>query len=234
MKKSLLFFSFILISINAFNQELGLFSQIDEIPNYLTDLKVNKIQYEEIRRNYVTINYSELNNSSFSLNLFEDNEYECIIEYSKTSKFGLVSYIGNISNQSYSSVNLVRNGLKITGYIEISGIIYSINPIDNNIHIIREIDPSLFNKQCFTQEKEYQKSNNKTINLKSKKNNSDLIFYPDDGNSIDVLVAYTSAAESAVADINAEIQAAINDANIGYTNSNINLSLNLVESLEVS
>jgi hypothetical protein len=52
--------------------------------------------------------------------------------------------------------------------------------------------------------------------------------------SIDVLVAYTTGAKNAVADISATIQLALAEANQSYVNSGINIKLSLVDSFEVT
>jgi hypothetical protein len=123
---------------------------------------------------------------------------------------------------------VVRNG-DVTGSITSPAGLYRITPVGNGVHALVKVDtkklppeepPSIHQKEQRPQSAVPRPAD---VNL------------ADTGTTqIDVLVAYTPAAKAAVDDIDATIALAVAEANQSYVNSNINIRLNLVDTLQVA
>jgi hypothetical protein len=124
---------------------------------------------------------------------------------------------------------LVVHDGNITGSIQDQGALYRIEPVGNGVHALIKVDQGRFPPEH-------------PPSFEQKERRGDVQAPPtiQDANrsdgpvGIDVLVAYTTTAGNAVADINATIQLAVAEANQSYVNSGINIKLNLVDSFEVA
>ena len=130
---------------------------------------------------------------------------------------------------------LIKKASGITGSVRINGKLFKIRPQSNGIHEIIEIDESKMPQDHPPGEMQILESeadqsaviNNLDIN------NHALSTSAADTN-IKVLVAYTSAANSAVTDLQAMIELAVAETNTGYVNSGITASMELVHTYQVN
>jgi hypothetical protein len=139
------------------------------------------------------------------------------------------TWIGNLPNGADQAILVVNDG-NITGSIQDGGNLYRIEPVGNGVHAIIKVDPSHFPPDHPPTFKEIQK---RAIPAQDASQGHDAAN-ADGPVGIDVLVAYTPAAKSAVADIDATIQLAVAEANQSYKNSGVNIKLSLVDSFELS
>ncbi|MEE4244714.1 MAG: pre-peptidase C-terminal domain-containing protein [Kangiellaceae bacterium] len=145
--------------------------------------------------------------------------------------FGLAKS-GSHKNPSDNTVILVKTEKGITGTIRINGQLYKVRPVQGNVHSVILINEkampsdhppgamddieSKFDQQLNDFLSQQVQSVSKTVE------------------EIDILVAYTAAANNAVADINGLIQLAVAETNTGYQNSNVDINMNLVHTYQVS
>ena len=123
---------------------------------------------------------------------------------------------------------MVRNG-NIMGSIQDQGTLYRIEPVGNGVHALIKVDQGRFPPEHPPSFQQQERRGD--IRAPGGMNDAARDALPV---GIDVLVAYTTAARSAVADINATIQLAVAEANQSYINSGINIKLTLVDSFEVA
>lgn len=129
------------------------------------------------------------------------------------------------------AVTLVVRGGDVTGTIRApDGNIYRVEPIGGGIHAIVKVTPSRFppdHPPDFKAVEAASLSDNLTVPGGER-------ILAEGPVGIDVMVAYTAAARSSVANITALIDVAVAEANQSYQNSGINIRLNLVDRLEVN
>jgi hypothetical protein len=135
---------------------------------------------------------------------------------------------GTLSDVPGQATLVVHDG-NITGSIQDQGTLYRIEPIGNGVHALIKVDQGRFPPEhppSFQQKERRGDIQAPTTTRDPSRNDGPV--------GIDVLVAYTAAARTAVGDINATIQLAVAEANQSYVNSGINIKLALVDSFEVS
>ena len=163
------------------------------------------------------------------LKLFPDVTYtvnNSSINYRADNNY---SWIGKIEGLKFGNVIFVVKNDQITGSVNVHGDVYRIRPLNNGLHAIQQIDPS-----GFPQEESF--STQKPILIEPEPATSQQRRKPratNDSPIIDVMVVYTEAVANAVVDIEAEINLAIDDANIIYANSGIRQRLRLVHTQQV-
>ncbi len=140
---------------------------------------------------------------------------------------GKIIWNGNAKNNT--NATFVFHGNKITGSI-ISGLEkYKIEPIGGGIHVIYKFNesmlPSEYEEHKVDSTKLYPKVSKSNHNILNKTNTDPII--------VNVLVAYTPAAEEQSGDIEGLIETAISESNTAYGLSGIDVSLNLVFSTEL-
>lgn len=131
------------------------------------------------------------------------------------------------------NATLVVHDGSVTGTIRDGLDLYRIEPVGQGLHAIVKIDSSRFPPE---HPPGFQQIERRSLPASAPASASDA---PDTGSQaapqdIDVLVAYTPAARSAVSDIQATIQLAVAETNQSYLNSGVNIRIRLVDSFEVS
>jgi hypothetical protein len=124
---------------------------------------------------------------------------------------------------------LVVHGGNITGSIQDQGTLYRIEPIGGGVHALIKVDQSRFPPEHPPSFEELERHSD--IQPPPTMRDTSRMDAPV---GIDVLIAYTTSAKNAVADILALIQLAVAEANQSYVNSGINIKLTLVDTFELA
>ena len=149
------------------------------------------------------------------------------------------SWIGRCLNTS-GEIHLVQNGDMLTGHLEIEGQIITIRPLTGGMHAVIEYDGS---QQPPCEARKVDPEHENQPGSVPKNLPEDVMFVPasseatepNTGNCrIRLIVAYTTAVGSALADPNATIINAIDLANTGYANSGVNHRVELARSYETT
>ncbi len=95
-----------------------------------------------IRQRPVEISIEDFSeeNSILHLNLFLDVEFVAVLDHIEEDALGNHAWIGTIEGIDNSSVSLVMNNGKLSGSINLQDVCYHIRHINNQLHVIREID----------------------------------------------------------------------------------------------
>ena len=140
------------------------------------------------------------------------------------------TWFGTLSGVPGKATLVVHNG-NITGTIRDDGNLYRVEPVGNGVHAVIKVDESRFPPDHPPSFKVKEKQGG----IEPRSPTEALDTQRSDGPvGIDVLVAYTTAARTAVSDIAATIQLAVAEANQSYQNSGVNIKLTLVDSFEVA
>ena len=131
-----------------------------------------------------------------------------------------------VVEDALNSVMLVRNGDKITGNVRVSGQLYKIRPLHDARHAVVEVDENAMplDHPPADYRKLFQDAAPLPGDVKAIAANT----------VIRVLVNYTPAAASASGDINGLINLAVAESNQGYTNSAVQITLQLAAKSQVS
>ncbi|WP_313919008.1 M12 family metallo-peptidase [Tahibacter sp.] len=131
-----------------------------------------------------------------------------------------------IAEDALNSVMLVRNGDKITGNVRVLGQLYKIRPLHDARHVVVEVDDSAMplDHPPADYRKLFQDAAPLPADAKAITANT----------VIRVLVNYTAAAASASGDINGLINLAVAESNQGYTNSGVQITLQLAAKSQVT
>jgi peptidyl-Asp metalloendopeptidase len=139
------------------------------------------------------------------------------------------TWFGALSGVPGKAMFVVHDG-NVTGTMRDDGNLYRVEPVGNGVHALIKVDESRFPPDEPPTFKEREKRGDAgptpATALDTQKGDSPI--------GIDVLVAYTTAARTAVSDIAATVQLAVAEANQSYQNSSVNIRLTLVDSFEVS
>lgn len=131
-----------------------------------------------------------------------------------------------ITDDPLNSLILVRNGDKITGNLRVSGQLYKIRPLHDARHVIVEVDENLV--PLDHPPAEYRRIFEHPVAMPETPSATRAI------STIRVLVNYTPAAASNSGDINGLITLAVAESNTGYTNSGVEISLQLAAKSQVT
>jgi hypothetical protein len=137
---------------------------------------------------------------------------------------------------------MVVNGDKITGNLRWKGELFQVRPLLNGLHAVILVDQAAFPPEHATPlptapAVEKQNPGNGFLNGGPEGKGSaarNLSHTNAVSHTIKVVVAYTSAADSEVSDIDSHIQLAIDETNTSYSNSSINPRLSLAHKYETS
>ncbi len=139
------------------------------------------------------------------------------------------TWFGTLTGVPGRATLVVHDG-NITGTIRDGADMYRVEPVGDGVHAVIKVDESRFPPE-----------HPPSFNIKEKELHNDAGSAPMATRDIkgipvgiDVLVAYTPAARTAVSDIAATIQLAVAEANQSYQNSGVNIKLNLVDKFEVA
>ncbi len=131
-----------------------------------------------------------------------------------------------IAEDALNSVILVRNGDKITGNVRVSGQLFKIRPLHDARHVVVEVDenampldhPPADYRRLFDQAAPLP-SGSKAVAANT---------------VIRVLVNYTQKVASVSGDINSLINLAVAESNQGYTNSGVQITMQLAAKSQVT
>jgi peptidyl-Asp metalloendopeptidase len=139
------------------------------------------------------------------------------------------TWSGSSSGSPGNATFVVHDG-RVTGSIRADGALYRIEPIGGSVHALIKVD-----------ERRFPPDHPPSFDEKAKRGEArpETAFPSAAGRQdgtvgIDVLVAYTPSARTAVADIVGTVQLAVAEANQSYLNSGVNIKLRLVDSFELS
>ena len=173
------------------NKQLELLKIIRERPT-TENVKIVKINDQ----------YKNLDNSHLSLNFSQELKYNAVMEYSKIESDTSFVWVSNLG-ANYERIILVKTKKGITGTITLMDEMLKIEPLGSGFHALIFIDESKFpieveidygtgkEEDTTINDSGLGKLLHKIINQKA----------PNDP-TVDVLVAYTTAAKNAVGSIN--------------------------------
>ncbi len=178
-----------------------------------------------LRNQNITLNVALLKLDSIIPTLIFGKEYSFLLK-EKMINGNKTTWSGIIDGDNQSSLIISKiNDIFISNF-QIKGVMNQVRYIGNGTYQLRELDQSKFPNEA-----EPIKPNTQ------KKTNDDKPCNSDSEKFIDVLVFYTTAAKNASGGqslIEAEIQLAIDETNLSYTNSGINQLVRLVGMEETS
>jgi hypothetical protein len=196
-------------------------ARLDQIKNRATTKSVTLVQ----------VNANALKGDSTRMALPDGKVLRFSRSKLETRQANRFTWFGALPGAPGKATMVVHND-KVTGSFRgDDGGLYRVEPVGNGVHALIKVDESRFPPE-------------EPPNVKAKpRPRADAGLRPlatpstptaDSPVGIDVLVAYTNAARTAVADIEATIELAVAEANQSYENSVINLRLSLVDSFQVS
>ena len=102
-----------------------------------------------IRQRFVTIRTGAFSEDSeiadvLHLNLFDDVRLAGIRDRLERNTSGSWAWIGHLDGIADSAVTFVLEGQKISGVITLPGRLFHVRHLENELHVVREIDPSAF------------------------------------------------------------------------------------------
>ncbi len=148
---------------------------------------------------------------------------------------GFLAKTGEIADDPNNSVMIVRNGDKLTGTIRKNGELYALRPLHSGGHALVRIDEARMppDHPAADYAKIYRQSlfNGRLLRKQAKE------VAPSAAKAnaiIRVLVAYTPSAASASGDIVGLVNLAVAETNQGYSNSGVNITMQLAARVAVS
>ena len=219
----------------AYAQSLELFTPLPA--DQLNDMSpvqsqhINRIKQRETTASVtlVRVDANALKGNSTRMSLSEAKTLtftKSNVEIRKANDF---IWFGTLSRVP-GNATMVNHDGNVTGTIRDGGNLYRVEPIGNGIHAIIKVDESRFPADHPTSFRDLEKRSDASPAPVAPFDMQNA----DSQVGIDVLVAYTPAAHSAVSDIDAIIELAVAEANQSYQNSGVNVRLNLVDRFEVS
>jgi hypothetical protein len=191
------------------------------------------------RSRFVSINWDVLRPSGESLpraaadqsivllNLFADVSLQATLDEREIRSAESFTWQGHVSDDPSSQVMLVVENGVMAGNIRFSDSYFQVRYAGGDLHVIRQIDESLFPPDGEPIPVDLPYSTAEDLGMAA----------ADDGSTFDVLVVYTPAARAAAGDtsaMNALIQLAVSETNTAYSRSGVVPRLRLVHSAEVS
>jgi hypothetical protein len=182
----------------------------------------------------------QIDSGELQLNFFSDADYT--LQVDRTEAIGAADYalFGAIEGIAFGRCTLIVQDDKITGNCSSPEGIYQVRYQSDGVHVVREIDQSQFPPEAEPIEvspdgaPEVEPLGSDPDPLRDGEVHPDDAQTDDDGSIVDMLVAYTTAAENASSNIVGEILLAIAETNQSYINSNISHRVRLVGTREVS
>lgn len=208
----------------------------------------NEVRPGEVKTRQMRLNPGVLNQSTRAFTLQLNDKLTLTIDKSSASKNTQGSLVwkglrrikdsqtplSSLSKRQNETV-LVKRATGITGSVRVDGKLFKIRPLRNGIHEIIEVDESKMPGDHPPGEMQILEQ---TTNLSAPINNldSNMIAPLASANAPDikVLVAYTAAANSAVSDMQGLIELAVAETNTGYDNSDVDATMTLVHTYQVS
>ena len=159
------------------------------------------------------------------LNLFPDVNFTAVLDLQASEAESGFGWIGRLQNEKDSHVVLSSGGGVLMGTVALPRAAYRIRYIGGDIHVVEEIDRSLYPTEADPIE---------VPEVPFDQPEPDLL---DSGNTFDLMVVYTPAARAAaggVAAIQNLIAVGVAETNIAYANSQVPVRLNLVHTSEIT
>lgn len=198
---------------------------------FLDKIKLRKTVVE-LRVVKINIELLKKTKEPVILNLFKEKELQ--VRYDKINRRSKddYSWSGNLIGDIPGRVTFIIMDRNVTGMIRPGNELYSIEPIGDDYHALIKLDPS---KYPMDHPPEFHKKISefeplpKEMQLKQPWGRSllDWIFWRLRYAVINVIVAYTPSASSAVADIESLIKLAVEETNQSYVDSNINIYMSM-------
>lgn len=190
-------------------------------------LRYVEVHFEALNPALEALQSIEAQPAELSLNLFDDTSFTARFERLQPTISGGFVLTGELDGVPFSQVTLsVLNGA-LNGLVSTFEGSYRIHPVRPGLHLIAEDDPE-----------GYPPSAQPLLPpILPAGQVGAMAGGDDDGSRIDVLVAYTDSAANAMdgeAGILTAIDLAVQHANIGYANSQIDQRLHLVQAGRVS
>ncbi len=125
-------------AILAFSSENDLFIDVSSSQAVLGAVDPEIV----IRQKGVIVNIEAFStsNPTLHLKLFEDVEFTAILDHIEVDAMGNQAWVGTIQDNANSSVSLVLSNGKLSGSVNLADVCFHIRHIQNQLHVIREID----------------------------------------------------------------------------------------------
>jgi hypothetical protein len=214
---------------NALAQEL--FAPVEQTPMMLDQSpRISQLRQQPTTKSLelVKIDLGALQGDSAQINL----PGQKTLTFSKKSldTTGATSFVwhGTLKELPGTATLVVHDG-NVTGTVQDGQNLYHIEPVGGGVHALVKIDSSKFPPEhppSFENKERERRGELPVQGTPADQHDGPV--------GIDVLVAYTASAKSAVSDIAATIQLAVAEANQSYVNSGVNIKLNLVDSFEIT
>ncbi len=182
------------------------------------------------RVRYVTIDWPLLQEQprQLTLNLFADEVITAVFDRLEQNLSGSISWIGHVAGEAQSSVILVSHGGVLQGKIAYPGATYRVKYVQGTLHQIARL-----NEAAYVDHEEAVPE----IAPDPRFRRALTAVASDDGSVVDLMVVYTAAMRAAnggTAAVEAQIDLAVAEANLAYSNSSVNQMLHLVHTAEVA
>lgn len=171
--------------------------------------------------------------SAVRLNLFADAAVDAVLEKFQHTQSGDLVWQGRPAGDDRGTVHLVVSRGRITGAVTAGGVTYSIYPDKDGNTVIDQIDTSGLPKAGPHPTRELLPGDKPILTPQwmAPADGPSVVGDPNTMTTVNILVAYTQAAASQSADIQSEINLAVAMANTAFTNSGVNITLQLVGTL---
>ena len=212
-------------------EKADLFIEIDRTKTDLTPEQqqaLSRIRSQEttVETRLVRVRTQLLTPSPLKLRVNLGKEFEVEKTETKPRDEGL-TWIGKPLSATDSAV-LVVNGNDVTGTVRSGSELYAIRPLGGGLHAVIRQDEKKFPPE---HPPEFKPVENEAPKPLPGAIAADL---PQAPQTLRVLVAYTPKVAAAVHDVDAMIRLAVEETNLGYANSNINLRAELAYEYQVN
>ena len=153
------------------------------------------------------------------LNVRSGKQFEPLSTEVRTSVEGF-TWIGEAKAPSDDAVLIVKDG-NVTGTIRTGSELYSIKPIGGGLHVIIRRAQNRFPPE---HPPEFEQRQKDPVEKFQPSPTADIL---DSVRTLRVLVAYTPKVAASFSDVDSFIKLAISETNLGYTNSQVNLRVEL-------
>lgn len=184
------------------------------------------------------LNASDTTRSQVKVSLFDDTSFVLNEQARQTDVNRVTTIQYAVQNHAEGSAVLsVKDGM-VSGTVTTDDHrVYRITPVVDGIHRVEELDHSKFPDCASHTAPTIPPAIAATLGDRTASSTTTTAVAPDSGAQIDILVAYTQAAETAAGGasaIQALIATAISESNTGYSTSGVNTSLRLVHAVKVN
>ncbi|MGB0879721.1 MAG: zinc-dependent metalloprotease [Polaribacter sp.] len=221
----------LLLAYNVNSQNKVLFEYMSQKDKSISTEDLRFLNYHYKQSNvkqvdFIKINFETIKNEIITIRL-KDKSYKVNkIDLDKRSKNSF-TWFGVFTDYLANGIFLTVNGNSVASKFSIEGRVFSLYPLKTGNHILVEYSDTSF--ICGNEFDKVQKPNNKKLNFKHKN---------DDSCTLRVLMAYTTQAEIDIHNLgltlNTFSQMAIDETNLAYDMSQINIDIELAISMRVN